>query len=281
MTDEIRFLPATSCTLDALADIFTRSFENYFYSGTVTAADLARRIRIENLDLHHSLVMMIGDAPAGQALLALRGERAWCGGFGVLLPFRGRGLAHQLAITLIDQARLAGAHTFGLEVLTRNTPAIRTYTRAGLRVQRDLLMLEWRGPEGERAQGAAEMPEGVALADSGQLLEHFRALHPVPAAWQRDLPALLVGRTPQALAVVGDRVPAAYVLFHTGADRSARVVDLGARRAEHVRLLLGVLQAGHTRIISVNEPADSPFVPAFLEAGFVELDRQHEMAIEL
>ncbi len=101
MTDQPRFLPASSFTLDALADIFTRSFAEYFYPGVTTAEVLARRVRSENLDLRSSLVMLLGDEPAGQAMLGLRGARAWCGGFGVMLPFRGRGLAQPLAAAML------------------------------------------------------------------------------------------------------------------------------------------------------------------------------------
>ena len=103
------FLPASAFSLEALGDIFTRSFENYFYPGTMTAAMLAARVRIEQLDLYRSLVMHLGDEVAGIALLGLRSDRAWCGGFGVVLPLRGRGLARELVTAMLEQARQAGA----------------------------------------------------------------------------------------------------------------------------------------------------------------------------
>jgi GNAT superfamily N-acetyltransferase len=105
MTDQPQFLPASSFALDALADIFTRSFEAYLYPIATTAESLARRVRAEQIDLHHSLVMLVGGEPAGQALIAIRGDRAWCSGFGVMLPFRGRGLSRQLAAAMLDSAR--------------------------------------------------------------------------------------------------------------------------------------------------------------------------------
>ena len=280
MSDVPRFLPATSFALDAFAAIFTHSFEAYFYPSAVTAEQLAWRVRAENIDLYRSLVMLLGDEPIGVALLALRGERAWCSGFGVMLPFRGRGLSHPLALALLDQARQAGARWFGLEVLTRNEPAIRTYLRAGLRIIRDLLVLEWqagagRGPGGERPEPA------VVERAPGELLAHFAALHPIPAAWQRDLPAQLVRAGMRGLALIEADRPTAYLLYRPGEDGAARLMDLGAERSEQAAALLAALQARHMRIASVNEPSDSPFLPAFLAAGFREIDRQHEMGIEL
>lgn len=277
MPDQPRFVSASTFALDAFADIFTRSFEAYFYEGTTTTAHLAERIRDENIDLYRSLVMLVDDEPAGQAVLALRGDQAWCGGFGVLMAFRGRGLAHQLAEALRDQARQAGARRLSLEVLTRNDLAIKAYARAGLQVQRDLLVLEWRGAD---AQPIPARVRNISAAAPEQLLEYFAALHPVPAAWQRDHVSLLVGKPLEGLMVERDGRPAAYVLFAVR-DDTLRIVDIGAQRADDVHDLLGALQERAPRVVDVNEPADSPLIPAFQSAGFIELDRQHEMAIDL
>jgi GNAT superfamily N-acetyltransferase len=279
MPETPNFLPASAFSLDALGDIFTRSFENYFYPGTTTAATLSARVRTEQIDLHRSLVMRVGDNLAGIALLGLRGQRAWCGGFGVMLPCRGRGLSHQLALAMLGQAREAGARGCGLEVLTRNQRAINTYARAGFRSLRDLLVLEWRRPQ--EALVAADSDIQLAQLEPAVLLAQFAALHPVPAAWQRDLPALLARGGMQGLALLdGDR-PRAYALLTPAADQGARLEDLGAEDAERASTLLLGLQARYTRLVSVNEPADSPLAPAFHAAGFAEIDRQHDLWIDL
>ncbi|HRC77075.1 MAG TPA: hypothetical protein PLO33_15450, partial [Kouleothrix sp.] len=79
MTDTQQFVPASAFTLDALADLFTRAFEGYRYAMRVTASLLSDRIAGENIDLHRSLVVLLGGEPAGVALLGLRGAQAWCG----------------------------------------------------------------------------------------------------------------------------------------------------------------------------------------------------------
>ena len=287
MADQLRFLPASSFTLDALAEIFTRSFEEYFYPGTTTAEILAQRIRVEQIDLYHSLVMLLGGEPAGQALLARRGDRAWCGGFGVMLSLRGRGLSHQLAAAMLEQARQAGARRFSLAVLTRNERAIKTYMRLGLRTQRDLQILVWK-PEGvsrtENQEPRTEncgQPAVIEVDESARLLDRFAALHPAPAAWQRDLPALLARGGFRALALVEAGVPTAYVLYQAGADSGARIEDLGAIRADQAAAVLLALQVRSTRILTINEPTDSPLTAVYHSAGFNEIDRQHEMWMEL
>lgn len=278
MSDQVSFLRASSFTLDAFADIVTRSFEAYAYDISMTAALISWRACVDSIDLYHSLVMLVGDEPAGMAVLGLRRERAWCGGFGVMVPFRGRGLSHQLTAALLDQARQAGAREFSLEVLTRNHPAITTYARAGFEVRRDLLILEWhREPDTTIPQ-----PDSTIIAvPCDQLLEHFAALHPLPAAWQRDLPGLLVRGPMDGLAILEHYVPVAYVLFRTVENGMTHVMDVGARDSAHIAPLLHAVQARNEQISVVNEPAESPFIPAFLAAGFTEADRQHEMVIAL
>jgi GNAT superfamily N-acetyltransferase len=285
MTKQVTFVSASSYSLDALGDIFTRSFENYFYPGTTTAAILSGRVRTEQIDLQRSLVMEVGGDQAGIALLGLRGDRAWCGGFGVMLPFRGRGLAHKLAAAMLDQARQAGVYGCGLEVLTRNQAAISTYLRAGFKLVRDLLILEWRRPQ-VAEQDANVREDGSHLpsiteAQPDALLGHFVKLHPVPAAWQRDLPTLLVRSGMQGLALMESERPRAYALLTPMPDGGARIADFGAEDTGQAALLLTALQARYAGLLSINEPVDSTLTPAFAAAGFLEADRQHELWIDL
>ncbi|HMQ33904.1 MAG TPA: GNAT family N-acetyltransferase [Chloroflexaceae bacterium] len=276
MAEPITFTPASSLSLEALAELFTRSFEAYFYPGVTTPAILARRVAAEDIDLVRSVVLTVGGQPAGVALLARRGARAWCAGFGVAMAHRGRGLAHALAAELIRQAREAGARALTLEVLTRNTAALRVYEAAGLTIRRRLLVLAWR-PGDEGRPEAAPLEE---LPPDELVLGHFAALHPAPAAWQREPAALLALPDLRGLALGEGGALAAYALV-SGDETGLRLADLGARDEPAARRLLAALQARAASLTSVNEPAESPLTPAFLRSGFVVADEQHELRCEL
>lgn len=273
---DIAYTSAATLSLESLADLFTRSFEGYFYPGATTAEMLAQRVRTEHIDLWASPVLLVDGEPAGVTLIARRGERAWCGGFGVVKPRRGQGLAHALADELIARARAAGARTLTLEVLTRNEPAIRAYQRAGMAITRRLLICSWRPGEEDAPADRPRLRE-VAPAE---LLGRFAAMHPAPAAWQRDLPALLVAGGRRGLALMGAEGPLAYALV-AGTTENTRIADLGALSAEAAHTLLIGLQAEAYSLVSVNEPAESPLSAAFYRAGFVVADEQHEMEIAL
>ena len=277
MSNTISFISAAAVSLDLLAAALTRTFEGYFYPMHMTGELLARRVRIEQIDLHASSVLLADGEPAGVALLAVRGERSWCGGFGVAPPFRGQGLAHRLCADMLQRARAAGARECQLEVLTRNQRALHTYARAGMRPLRDLLLLEWRA-----AQAGQPVPLGVEVAPAApeQVLQHYHALHTERASWQRELPSLLARTGGYALALPSPDAVRPYILFAADA-RTARVVDIGARTSAQAEQLLRALQSRYAEVICFNEPADSALLPAYQASGFSESDRQHELSMEL
>ncbi len=275
MADVVTFTPASAMALEALAELFTRSFETYFYPGVTTPQVLARRVAVENIDLLHSIVLRVNGDPAGVALLARRGPRAWCGGFGVTRTYRGRGYAHLLASELLRQARATGATHLTLEVLTRNTAALRIYERAGLSIIRRLLILAWRPDDEHTMSGPALDP----AEPSGLVLEHFAAMHPVAAAWQREPAALLALPDIRGMALHEDMALSGYALLLE--DEATRIVDLGARDEASARRLIAGLQAHTNGLTSLNEPSDSPLTAAYLRSGFIVVDEQHELALAL
>lgn len=268
---------AAEYPLAELAEIFTRAFEGYFYPGTTSAQQLSRRVRLEQIDLASSLVLAADGAPAGVALIALRDHRAWCAGFGIYASARGRGLAHTLAEAMVERARAISAHEISLEVLTRNAAAIRVYQRAGLSIWRDLQILEWKRPD----VWAAGSPTGAQDATPAALLSHFARLHPVAAAWQRDLPALLATEGLRGIAVGPAAAPEGYLLYQGQDGERLRIADLAAQDVRAAQALVRALQDRAGSIVSVNEPADSPLTGALIACGFSEIDRQHELRLQL
>ena len=70
MTSELlRFLPASSVSLEEYARAFTAGFANYYVPLALDAAAFARKARVEQCDLQHSLIAHEGDRHAGAAAL--------------------------------------------------------------------------------------------------------------------------------------------------------------------------------------------------------------------
>ena len=278
MTDDsLRFVSAASVSLEAYAAAFNEAFRGYAVPISVDATWLARRVRYEQHDLVNSLIAFEGGRAVGVAGLAVRGERGWVPGFGVVPARRGRGLGRRLMSELLGRARAAGLRRLSLEVLAGNVGALRLYEGAGMRVTRDLLVLDRpAGPPGPAAPGGRAPGE----APAEELLAHFRRLHPEPPAWQRE-PASLLTADLRGLYLGGRRRPRAYALVKYGRDGSTHVSDLAAADAQQARELCAALVRLKGSLKIINEPELGPFAAPLLEHGFAESLRQHEMTIEL
>jgi ribosomal protein S18 acetylase RimI-like enzyme len=270
----LRFVSAASLSLEAYAAAINDAFEGYPVQITFNAPMLARRIRFEQHDLESSLVALDGDEAVGMAGLAVRGKRGWVSGFGVVPRWRRRGLGRRLMSAVLERARAEGLRQLSLDVLTENRAAIRLYEGAGMRVTRDLLILD-------RPAEYATRGGKIREAEAGELLKHYWRLHAEPPAWQREL-ASLVAAELRGLYVGGRRRPRAYALLGRGRhDGNTYASDLAAADPAHAEEMCAALDrlAGSLKII--NEPERSPFAAPLLAHGFVEILRQHEMTMEL
>lgn len=277
MVDHLHFTNALSVSLDELASAFNAGFAGYFYPMHMTSEILARRVRMEHVDLQQSLLADNGEELVGFALLGLRGREAWCGGLGIVPKFRGNGFARQLMSELFTRARACGVTRLSLEVLTKNTPAIRLYERFGMRVTRDLLILEHTGTANSIKGSWQELHD----AEPDTLLRNFERLHTWQPAWQRDSASLLSADGLHGVCLGNDDEPDAYALLVTRPDGVTQVIDLAAASAAHAGVLSADLANSCGAIRVVNEPEDSFFITALIEHGFTEVERQYEMSCHL
>jgi GNAT superfamily N-acetyltransferase len=295
LSDEgLRFMPASSVSLEEYAAAFTAAFQGYQFPVAVDAAWLARRVRIEQHDLQQSFLVYDGDTIVGVSGMAIRGYAGWVCGFGVIPERRRRGHGREMMAALLERAHRCGLRSLSLEVLARNTPARRLYEGAGMHVSRDLLMLERAAPrpagdalksketalselkDSESKEGATS---GLREAPSAEMLGHFARLHAEPPAWQRDLAALLV-RDSRGFYLGPRERPRAYALLSQW-DGETYFADLAASDADAAEELSAALAglAGTLKIL--NESEHSLFVGPLFRLGFVETERQHEMVMSL
>lgn len=270
------FVPASRFTLETLAALYTRTFEGYVMKAVITPAQLERFIRVEDLDLDHSPVLGVGDEMVGFATVGMRGNAAYCRGFGVTVPYRGKGLAHALCEEMIRQARKAGARTMTLGVLIENKGAVRTYLRAGFRPAREIHSVAWtRGDKMDTTHLA-----NVSEIEPRRALENFGAFHSRRAMWNRAFPSLEKMNDLNARAIVENDILCAYALFRRE-ESGIEIADLGATGVQEGVALLRALQHEYPQIVCYNEPADSPMHAAFRECDFVVTYRRYEMCVEV
>lgn len=273
-------LPADSVTSAELCALFNRCYADYFVPIQLTPEAFASMAVSYDLDLAASVVGLAQDAPAGCALLGVRGRHGWIGGMGVTPEARGGGHGRALMLAVLEAARARGLARVDLEVLVQNAPAIRIYETLGFRDRR-LLDVWTRAPGAPppRAEDAAVEPLGVA-----ECLARHAVLHAAPAPWQRDLPSL--ERAAARLAALGVReggAIAAYALYHAEGAK-LHLLDLGAApglpgsRLDALLRALFLAHPGATASL-VNLPADDPASGALARLGAVANLHQREMTL--
>lgn len=272
----MRIISAAEMSLEELAAAFTASFARYFYPMTLSAEQLARRVRFEHLDLQRSLVAMEDDELVGIALLGLRGDVAWCGGLGITEKYRGRGLSHELMRAFVSEARGFGSRLLTLEVLRQNQGAIRLYERAGMHIARSLYIYS-------RTADAPPLSQVAPLMEAppAELLHHFHHLHLHAPAWQRTLASLLVMNGLRGLCLGEPDRPQAYALLRDWPDGTTYLVDLAAGESSKAEALCAALYHVPGPLRINNEPDNSIFNAPLMAHGFRETERQHEMVMAL
>ncbi len=262
--------PATTLDDDALAALFTAVYAGYWHPIEIDGAALRRMVASYDLDLQASAVALDGAAPAGLAMLAIRGELAWVGGMGVLPDRRREGTGELLTRHLVATARDRGVRRVRLEVLEQNTAARALYRRIGFAPFRDVAVWRLASPPAARAAVDADLDDALGV------LTHAEA----DAPWQRS-PA-----TVARLRALGSPLRAAVsgtgraVWARAGDSASLLLLD-AADPIEAAALVAHPFAHGATSLLWLNGPVDGVAADALREAGATPIGRQHELVLDL
>ena len=284
-----------SVEVETLREGFNEGFVDYRYNMHLEAAAMRAYLRRSSIAPADCAVLVTREhgrsQGVGAALLAARGDEAWCGGLSVAPPFRGHGWGLRLMEQIKRRAVELGVRRILLEVLVANDHARSVYRQVGFENWRELLLWE-RDPR----QGPLPLPyERLEESDPGQILRDFYCWHELPLTWQRGARSLLnyveqndcIGLTIPAR----DGAPVAYVLIARPprAEPVTRLrildiaVDPNADLHDAARPLIQALQLRYVdaALTLSDEPADSRLNQIFASLGFRVYDRQNELVLDL
>ncbi len=151
----------------------------YILPGHVKPPDSSFESSIKRSDLllDTCLIAVVDGEDAGFCWGAVRGEAAWCGGFGVRPEFRGLGVGQALLRGTAQALREHGARVWRLEVVQHNHSAVQAYLRAGFKQLRDLALL--RGKVDAPTTDGEEIRESTAA----ECLDRYATWPQVQRTW--------------------------------------------------------------------------------------------------
>jgi hypothetical protein len=216
--------------------------------------------------------------------LAVREDRGWIGGVGVVPRYRGQGVGRMVMQSLIDSARHVQLATVQLEVIRDNTIAYDLYASLGFEPLRELLVFY----RPHILEAPPLNPDALGIN-----------LRRVPSYSALDaLPKLISLRRPWQREIAGLRQMTDQLEALSAWDASNELVGAAVYRAEGGQvgimdiayatlpigeaLLAQILNRGKWNDVSyVNVPSDEPLLPAIIENGFQETLGQYEMLLSL
>lgn len=186
--NDVSLVSADSVPLEVVWRAFVDGFRGYVVPVELSFDEFEQVIADEKISLAASVVAVRhGVEPCGAAMLAIRTAESWCGGLGVVPSVRRTGLGRRMMLAIIKEARTRGVTRMRLECIDGNHAAWSLYEGIGFRPTRRLE--SFRGaatPRPDAWKAASIWP----LGDPGLVWNRFAAYHPVPPAWQTDLPVL-------------------------------------------------------------------------------------------
>ena len=221
--------PASDYPLPDLVELLNRGFENYFVPIELNVSSFLAMLRKDGIDLTASPVLLIGERPAGIALIARRGWTSRLAAMGISQEMRGVGAGSWLMEKLIHEARQRGDCEMVLEVIEQNDPAVRLYQKYGFQAVRRLIGLTRRGKDAEEEH--LDNLHEMDLREMGRMISQY-GLPDLP--WQLSAESIAQMNPParasckdQAYAAISNPDAEHIVIWSLLVEPSARGKNLG------------------------------------------------------
>jgi ribosomal protein S18 acetylase RimI-like enzyme len=229
-TGPSRFVPATELSLDDVAALFTRGFEDYLVPIRMTGDGLSQMIRADSIDLAASKVLTENGEPVGFILICTRGWTRRVSAMGVVASGRGRGLGRRLMEHVLTEARERGFRRMMLEVIEQNTSALTLYRHLGFEETRRLVGYECPALSDDAETDLGEGPvDDLKPLDPRELAKVVEYEAPPDLPWQLAAETVAAAGPPALALRLEDR---AYALLH-GVDDAQREITLATILVPH------------------------------------------------
>jgi ribosomal protein S18 acetylase RimI-like enzyme len=285
-TVQVTLLSASQVPRDSFVAALNTAYSDYYVPIYLTPRGFNEMVLRESVDLSASAAALHDGRIVGMGLLAIRGQRGWIGGMGVVPGFRRQGVGRRVLEHLIAQGRQHSLDTLQLEVITANKGAFQLYLSCGFEIARELLVLRFT-PTGGRTGGPSTVAAGVLSilpAKPADVPGCLAGLPSVRRPWQRELAVLESGIDQyEVLAARRHDGQVVGLCLHAGSGTRRGLLDLVATSPAAGEALIGALLSRYSEasFSYLNVAADDPLLPALLAAGFKESLRQYEMLLTL
>lgn len=249
--------------------------------------------RVQSIALSASVVAYDGSTPAGIALTALRGERAWLYDIAVVPAYRRRRVGSRMLQAVVEALERAGANEVELDVAATRPDALSFFEQHSFKHVRTYLSFAASAAEIERRRAYLPTRSGLVAGSARDVIAAYAAsqdIQPAPC-WGRSLASLIAYPDAHVIRrLENDRELGLIVclaLAPRGGD-SARLTPLFVRMVPQAgadalrdtvvavgRYLLGTTGAWSVRIAL--EPAGSTLASGLQDLGMPVVEESYDL----
>ncbi|MDQ0783255.1 GNAT family N-acetyltransferase [Chryseobacterium sp. W4I1] len=280
---EIRNLK--NINVEELLTVFNKSFSDYVVPFHLSLEQLQLKIETEKIDMNLSVGVFESDKLEGFILQAWKEENGqhiiYNAGTGITREYRGKGLVRKMYDFIMPVLKERKADVLVLEVIDRNTPAIRAYENQGFKIVRRLLCFN----------GMIDLKEKnteILIEEMENFQwEVFQSFWDIEPSWQNS--AVILSGMEKKYRILGaykKEQLVGYAVYNSESRKVCQIaVDKNVRRqgiGSELFRAIGSLCAGQA--VSVNNVDDiSENTSAFLErtVGLKNWISQFEMKKEI
>ncbi|MFH0883978.1 MAG: GNAT family N-acetyltransferase [bacterium] len=274
--------PASDFSLVELADLFSRTYVDYFFPVHMSVEMLSWIVVTQSIDLAASHVASVEDEHVGFIFISSRGLLQRVAAMGVLPDHRCMGIGRIMLESSIANAKRMGYRRMLLEIIEGNTAAMALYQHLGFQPRRQLV--GWDRPVQE---GDDVCDDKLTEIDPREVAWAIVHEGDADLPWQRSGDSMFSVQPPSRAYTLGGN---AFCVVSRITDHSAYIdaflVPRAKRRNGWGRRLMKALFAhypGRAWTISATVPDDlapdffrrSGFQPGLLSQVEMELDLTH------
>ncbi len=266
---------------DHILKVFNHSFSDYVIPFHLELEQLKTKMNTENITLSYSVGAFDKEQLVGFILHGYDPNRlaVYNGGTGVIPEYRGNGLTKQMYAFILPKLKEQNIDQLVLEVISNNTPAIKSYETIGYQKVRELNC--YTGSVDCKIMNTAIEIKEMIDPD----WEHLQSYWDVSPAWQYSIDAVKRSDTVNTMyGAFSTQGLIAYVIVNS---TSGRISQLAVSQ-EHRRKKLATSVVNHIatqfdgKVSMINVDSSCVSLNAFLgQLGLAHNLTQHEMKMNL
>ena len=277
----MQFQTLENQSIKELCNLFNAAFADYLVKIEMTPEKLQNKFDSEEVSLEHSVGLFCEGKPVGFIFHALRntasGKIAYNAATGVIPEFRGKKATVQLYEFIRPKLVKSGVKEVILEVIDKNTPAIKSYKKVGFTILHQLECFQgYPGISKPKDSLIREKSTGEFIPS-----EHFWDWQPT---WQNTTQTVIQSGQYKTWSIYRDNTKIAYLTGNAASGRIAQFAVDPAHRWKGLGTSLFCHFAGlasNTPMV-INVADQSGQTQEFLKAiGMTPFLRQYKMKLIL